>query len=72
MFIVLSIAVATLIITVIILSSKLHKQSAQNVKLKVKLTVAEKNIADAYQKGYRKGCNTAQRVKTDEDYTYVN
>lgn len=72
MFIVLSIAVATLIITVIILSSKLHKQSAQNVKLKVKLTVAEKNIADAYQKGYRKGCNTSQRVKTDEDYTYVN
>jgi hypothetical protein len=44
-------AVAALIITVIILSSKLHKQAAQNVKLKVRLTVAEKNVTDAYQKG---------------------
>jgi len=72
MFIVLSIAVATLIITVIILSSKLHKQTAQNVKLKVKLTVAEKNIADAYQKGYRKGSSDAQRAKLNQDYTYAN
>jgi hypothetical protein len=72
MYIALFTAVATLIITVIILSSKLHKQTAQNVKLKVRLTVAEKNVTDAYQKGYRKGCNTAQRVKTDQGYTYVN
>jgi len=72
MFIVLSIAVATLIITVIILSSKLHKQAAQNVKLKVKLTVAKKNIADAYQKGYRKGSSDAQRAKLNQDYTYAN
>lgn len=72
MYIALFAAVAALVITVIILSSKLHKQSAQNVKLKVRLTVAETNIADAYQKGYRKGCNSAQRTKTDQDYTYVN
>jgi len=72
MFIVLSIAVATLIITVIILSSKLHKQSAQNVKLKVRLTVAEKNVTDAYQKGYRKGSSDAPRAKLNQDYTYAN
>jgi len=72
MYIALFTAVAALVITVIILSSKLHKQSAQNVKLKVRLTVAEKNIADAYQKGYRKGSSDAQRAKLNQDYTYAN